>query len=49
MWTFIAANLPAILCALIGVGLLVAEIFMPGFGVAGISGIILEIIAVYLM
>lgn len=45
---WISGNLPLILCALAGFGLLVTEAFMPGFGIAGISGIILEIIAVYL-
>ncbi len=40
-------NLTLILCGLIGFGLLMLEAFMPGFGVAGISGIVLEIIAVY--
>ena len=46
MIEFFAANLPIVLCFIIGVGLLVAEVFMPGFGVAGISGIVLEIISI---
>ena len=37
-----------ILCYVFGTGLMIAEAFMPGFGVAGISGIILEIIAIVL-
>ncbi len=45
---FITGNLPLILCALVGFGLLLTEAFMPGFGVAGILGIVLEIVAVYL-
>ena len=45
---FIVSNLPLILCALAGFGLLLLEAFMPGFGIAGISGIILEVVAVYL-
>lgn len=49
MWETILACLPAIICALVGIGLLVAEVFMPGFGVAGFSGIVLEIAAVVLM
>ncbi len=49
MWDNILIALPAILCALAGIGLLIAEAFMPGFGVAGISGIVLEIVAVWLM
>lgn len=48
MIEFFAANLPIVLCFIIGVGLLVAEVFMPGFGVAGISGIVLEIISIVL-
>ena len=49
MLTFIMENLPAIICFIFGVGLLIAEIFMPGFGVAGISGIVLEIISIVLV
>ncbi|MBR5345694.1 MAG: hypothetical protein IK127_07695 [Clostridia bacterium] len=49
MLEFIGQNLPAIICALVGVGLLVLEAFMPGFGLAGISGVGLEIAAVVLM
>lgn len=44
----ISGNLPLILCALAGFALLMAEAFMPGFGVAGVSGIVVEVIAVYL-
>ena len=44
---FITGNLPMILCFVAGFGLLLAEAFMPGFGVAGVLGIILEIIAVF--
>lgn len=40
-FSIIAENLPLVLCMLVGVGLLAAEIFMPGFGLAGISGILL--------
>lgn len=46
MLEFVAANLPILLCFLFGIGLLVLEAFMPGFGLPGISGIILEVIAV---
>ena len=38
-------NLIMIICFVIGSGLIIVEAFIPGFGVAGISGIILEIIA----
>lgn len=44
MLDLIAANLPIILCFVLGIGLLILEAFMPGFGAAGITGIILEII-----
>lgn len=49
MLEFIAANLPIIVCFLLGIGMLIAEVFMPGFGLPGISGIILEVIAIVLM
>ena len=48
MLEFIAANLPILICFLIGIGLMVLEAFMPGFGLPGISGIILEVVAVTL-
>ena len=35
-----------ILCFVIGSGLILMEAFMPGFGVAGIAGIILEVVAI---
>jgi Membrane-bound serine protease (ClpP class) len=38
---FIVTNLPMILCLIVGVGLLVVEVFVPGFGLPGISGIAL--------
>ena len=44
---FLTANLPLILFFLSGFALLIAEAFMPGFGVAGVLGIALEICAVY--
>ena len=37
----ILTNLPLILCLITGVGLLVVEVFVPGFGLPGISGIVL--------
>ncbi len=48
MLDFILTNLPIILCFLLGIGMLVAEVFLPGFGIPGISGIVLEIAAVVL-
>ena len=34
-------NLPIGLCLLLGAGLMILEIFLPGFGLPGISGIVL--------
>ena len=44
MLEFIAANLPIIICFLLGIGLMILEAFMPGFGAPGITGIVLEVI-----
>lgn len=41
-------NLLMIFCFIVGSGLILMEAFMPGFGAAGICGIILEIAAVVL-
>ncbi len=49
MIEFFAANLPIIICFFVGVALLVAEVFLPGFGVAGIAGILLEIVTIVLV
>lgn len=38
---FIIANLPIVICALIGIILLMVEVFMPGFGLPGIAGLLL--------
>ena len=48
MIEFIAANLPILICFVVGIGLLVLEAFMRGFGLPGISGIVLEIAAIVL-
>lgn len=48
MLEIIVANLPILLCFLIGMVMLVIEVFMPGFGLPGITGILLEIVAVIL-
>ena len=39
MIEFLTANLAIVICSIVGILLLVAEVFMPGFGIAGISGI----------
>ncbi|MGI6670433.1 MAG: NfeD family protein [Christensenellales bacterium] len=38
---FIINNLPIVICAVVGMVLLVIEMFMPGFGIPGVSGLIL--------
>lgn len=48
MLEFIAANLPILICLVVGIALIVLEAFMPGFGLPGISGIILQVAAVTL-
>ena len=40
-----ALNLIMIIGFVIGSGLIIVEAFVPGFGVAGIAGVILEIVA----
>jgi len=45
---FLAENLAIIICAIIGIGLMVVEVFMPGFGVPGIAGFGLLLASVYL-
>ncbi len=44
--SFIVTNLPLILCLIVGIALLVVEVFMPGFGLPGVSGLILVAIGV---
>lgn len=34
--------LPILLCFVLGLGFLIVEMFLPGFGLPGISGIVLE-------
>jgi len=48
MLDFIVQNLPILLCLLISTALMILEVFMPGFGIAGISGITLSIVGVWL-
>ena len=45
---FCAQNLPIIICFLLGIGFLILEAFMPGFGAPGITGIVLEVITLVL-
>ena len=46
---FILANLPIILCFVAGLALIILEAFMPGFGVAGVCGIGLQIATIVLI
>ena len=46
---FLWMNLPTVLCILVGVALLILEVFMPGFGLPGISGMVLMIASVVLV
>lgn len=48
MEAFLLENLPILLCFLFGVALLIVEVFLPGFGLPGISGIVLEGAAIVL-
>lgn len=48
MLEFFSANLPIGLSLLLGAGLMILEIFLPGFGLPGISGIVLIAVGVIL-
>ncbi len=48
MLEFVLQNLPIFACFLFGLGLLIVEVFMPGFGLPGISGVILEVVSIVL-
>ena len=43
---FFIDNLPTVLCLLVGLALVVVEMFLPGFGFVGFSGIVLLIGAI---
>ena len=45
---FILNNLPIVICIVVGIILLIVEMFMPGFGIPGISGILLLVAAIVL-
>lgn len=49
MMDFLSSNLAILLFFLAGTALLVIEVFMPGFGIAGISGIVLDVVSITLM
>lgn len=48
MIDFLSTDLAIILFFVVGTGLLVVEVFMPGFGIAGISGIVVEGVSIAL-
>ena len=48
MLDVILANLPILVCFLLGLGLLTLEVFLPGFGLPGIAGVVLEVVSVVL-
>ena len=43
---FILNNLPIVICIVVGIILLIVEMFMPGFGIPGIAGTLLLVEAV---
>lgn len=49
MLEFLLANLPIVICVVAGLALLIVEMFMPGFGIPGISGIVLLLISAVLL
>ena len=46
MLDIIVANLPIIFCAVAGIALVTLEVFLPGFGLPGISGIVLSFVSI---
>ncbi|MBR6571967.1 MAG: hypothetical protein IKK75_16090 [Clostridia bacterium] len=48
MMDMILQNLPILICFVFGLGLLIVEVFMPGFGLPGVSGIALEVASIVL-
>lgn len=45
---FTVISIPAVICFIVGIGLLIFEMFIPGFGIAGVSGIILLVVSIVL-
>ena len=46
MLEIVLANLPILICFLLGLIFMIVEVFMPGFGLAGITGIVLEVVSI---
>ncbi len=49
MLDFLLTNIPILICIVVGLILLIVEVFLPGFGVAGISGIVLLLVSAVLL
>lgn len=47
--SLLLGNIPVVVMMLVGVGLLVFEMYIPGFGVPGISGIVLLVVSFVLL
>ena len=47
--SLLLGNIPVVIMMLVGVGLLVFEMYIPGFGVPGISGIVLLVVSFVLL
>ncbi len=43
---FVSTNLPIIICLLAGIALITVEVFLPGFSVPGITGLVMLIVAI---
>ncbi|GHU68392.1 membrane protein [Clostridia bacterium] len=48
MLEWIILNLPILICLIIGMGLLVVEMIIPGFGLPGAAGLVLILVGVYM-
>ena len=46
LWSLVASNVPALLCMIVGVILVIVEMVLPGFGIPGITGIVLLILGI---
>jgi len=46
MLEIVLANLPILVCFLLGLFFLIIEVFMPGFGLPGIAGVLLEVASI---
>ena len=49
LWSLLIGNIPAVVLLLAGVVLLVIEMYIPGFGVPGITGLVSMVIGFVLL